>query len=220
MERRRVTNYESRGKRFPQIQLRGEWLRKLGYEIGAELEVATISGELRIRPTQGGELGAPYRATGMMREVSDAGKNALVDEYYVRVCLERPAGLPKRRIIIKGPEDVAALCEPLQYRDREIFWSLYLDARNQISGVEEVALGILNAALVHPREIYKGAILSNASGLIMVHNHPSGNVEPSREDLEVTERLRKAGDLLGIKLLDHIIIGYQGYRSLKESGLV
>lgn len=100
--------------------------------------------------------------------------------------------------------------------DREAIYSLFLDARNKILGIEMAALGTLNSSLVHPREIFKGAILIGAAGLIIAHNHPSGDVEPSFEDIELTQRLSRTGDIIGIDLLDHVIVGREKFYSMKE----
>ena len=103
--------------------------------------------------------------------------------------------------------------------DRELVVVLCLDAKNQINAVNIAGMGSLNNAVVHPREIYKPAILSNASGIIFVHNHPSGDVKPSEDDRKTTERIKKAGDILGIPLVDSIVIGDDGaYYSFKSEG--
>lgn len=94
----------------------------------------------------------------------------------------------------------------LQSADRESFYALHLDVRNHVIGVEEVSKGTLSGVEVHPRELFKGAILNNASKMIIAHNHPSGVASPSREDIQLTERIAKAGEMLGIPLLDHVIV--------------
>ena len=102
--------------------------------------------------------------------------------------------------------------------DRERFLTLLLDGRHKAIGLEEVSVGTATASLVHPREVFKGIILANAAAFILVHNHPSGDPTPSREDREVTERLKKASELLGIRLLDHIVFGREGFHSFAEAG--
>ena len=104
----------------------------------------------------------------------------------------------------------------LQNEAQEVLGTLFLDTKNNITGVMEVTRGTLSASLSHPREIFKGAILHNAASIILFHNHPSGDVTPSREDLMITERIVKCGQILDIPLLDHIIIGYNNHYSLKE----
>ena len=92
---------------------------------------------------------------------------------------------------------------------------------NQPLSISAVSMGILNSSLIHPREIFKTAILTNAASLILYHNHPSGETEPSTEDINITKRIKEAGVLMGIELIDHIIIGSEGrFLSLKEEGLL
>ena len=124
----------------------------------------------------------------------------------------------ERRVTLTNPEDVYAFLRPIESLDRESFWRLDLDHRQQLIGCEEVSRGHLSGSLVHPREVYKGAILSSASSIVIAHNHPSGDPAPSPEDIGVTRRLYEAGNLLGILLTDHIIIGHDSYWSHAESG--
>jgi DNA repair protein RadC len=106
-------------------------------------------------------------------------------------------------------------------RDRETFVRLDLDARNRVLGWEIVSVGTLTQSLVHPREVFKAAILSNAVGIIVMHNHPSGDPAPSPEDMRTTERLVEAGKLLGVPLIDHLIVTDDGgFFSFKEKGLL
>lgn len=113
----------------------------------------------------------------------------------------------------------AALGAELAALDREHFFALHLDAKNRLVSRELVSIGHLTAALVHPREVFKAAILANAASIAFVHNHPSGDPEPSREDYELTRRLVKAGELLGIPVLDHVVIAAGGrHASLAERG--
>ncbi len=97
---------------------------------------------------------------------------------------------------------------------------LYLNTKNQVMHKKTVFIGSLNASIVHPREVYKEAIKRSAASIICIHNHPSGDPTPSREDIEVTRRLVECGRLVGIELLDHLIIGDKTYVSLKEKGYV
>lgn len=122
---------------------------------------------------------------------------------------------------IKSPADVAALArDVLEMHEmaEENFIILCLNTKNKIAGVHTISIGSLNASIVHPREVFKVALLNNANGIICLHNHPSGDPEPSREDIEITHRLANAGNILGINVLDHVIIGEQRYVSLKEQG--
>ena len=122
---------------------------------------------------------------------------------------------------VRSPEDVAWLMIPeMKSLDREHFKAILLNTKNGILKIVTVAIGSLNAALVHPREIFKAAVAASAAGIIIVHNHPTGNPEPSREDKDLTERFARCGDLMGIDLVDHIIIGDDSYVSMRERGLV
>ncbi|MEC2055484.1 DNA repair protein RadC [Peribacillus psychrosaccharolyticus] len=122
---------------------------------------------------------------------------------------------------IKSPEDGYQLMkEFLGEADREYFVVVCLDTKNQPTNINICHVGSLNASIVHPRECFKPAILSNAASIMVYHNHPSFDPSPSREDCEVTRRLVEAGKILGIDVLDHIIMGGDRYVSLKEKGYV
>ncbi|MBL4952095.1 DNA repair protein RadC [Neobacillus sp. YIM B02564] len=106
----------------------------------------------------------------------------------------------------------------LNQRSSEHFAVITLNAQNEVAGVHPLFKGSLNAAIVHPREVFQAALLNNAASIICFHNHPSGNPEPSKEDIDVTKRLAEAGQILGIQVLDHIIIGDGKFVSLKQKG--
>jgi len=105
----------------------------------------------------------------------------------------------------------------VQEEAQEVFGILILNTKNKIVAAHEVSRGALNSSLVHPREVFKPAVLHNAASIICFHNHPSGDPEPSRDDIEVTKRLVEAGKIMGIEVLDHIIVGEDRYVSLKET---
>jgi DNA repair protein RadC len=122
---------------------------------------------------------------------------------------------------IRRPEDIFQIVKSyMSNLDREHFVVLLLNTQNAVIGINTVSIGTLNGSMVHPREVFKPAILANANCIILCHNHPSGNPEPSREDIEITESLRKAGELLKIEVMDHIIIGDDRYVSFQEKGLM
>lgn len=104
--------------------------------------------------------------------------------------------------------------------DREEFVVILLDAKNKMTAIHSVSVGSLSASIVHPREVFKMAILGNACAILLCHNHPSGDSTPSPEDIDITRRLVAAGDILGIKILDHIIIGDKEYKSFADLGLL
>lgn len=122
---------------------------------------------------------------------------------------------------INSPEAAAGIAKSfLQGADREHFIALYLDTKKKITAIHTISIGTLDSSLVHPREVFKGAILSNAASIILAHNHPSGDATPSKNDIDVTRRLVNAGDILGIEVLDHIIIGEEKYVSLREEMVI
>jgi DNA repair protein RadC len=100
----------------------------------------------------------------------------------------------------------------------EVFVALYLNTKNMVVAYRPLARGTINEAMIHPREVFKYALLANCASVIVAHNHPSGSVTPSREDISVTQRLLNAGKVIGIELLDHVIVTDKSYESLKESG--
>jgi DNA repair protein RadC len=121
--------------------------------------------------------------------------------------------------VIRSPEDAASLMmDEMKHLDREHFKVILLDSKNSVIGVETVSIGTVNASIVHPREVLKPALMKSATSLILVHNHPTGQTSPSREDILLTRRFEKCGRILGIEIVDHIIIGDGSYESLKEGG--
>lgn len=121
---------------------------------------------------------------------------------------------------LRSPEDVAAFLDEMKQLDHEEFRVILLNTKNSVIRVLTVAVGSLNASLVHPREVMKPAIRASAAGILMVHNHPSGDPEPSAEDVELTRRFMKCCELIGIDFVDHVIIGDGAFKSLKNSGLI
>lgn len=120
---------------------------------------------------------------------------------------------------VRAPKDIARMfMDEMKHYDREHFKAAFLNTKNQVIKVVTVSIGSLNASIVHPREILKPAIAVSAASIILVHNHPTGDPTPSREDVEFTRRFAKCGELIGIELLDHIVIGADRFQSLKESG--
>jgi len=118
---------------------------------------------------------------------------------------------------IINAETVYALFSFLQQETKEHFIALHLDAKNRILCIDRVSAGTMTNSLIHPREVFKTALLSSAASLLLIHNHPSGDPTPSRDDISITEKLKGAGEIMGIAVLDHVIIG-DGYISLKEKG--
>jgi DNA repair protein RadC len=155
-----------------------------------------------------------------MQGVGPAGAARLL------ACLElsrRASAWPAAvRPVISTPDDVVRLCgTQLRGLDREHFWALVLSTKNRLLRTVEVSVGSLNASIVHPRELFKEAVRVSAASIVVVHNHPSGDPTPSGADLQLTRRLAKAGEVLGIELLDHVVIGDGGaHASLREMGVI
>lgn len=122
---------------------------------------------------------------------------------------------------VKNPWDVYKFyMENLRYEQKEVFKAVLLNTKNEIITDVEVSVGTLNSSLVHPREVFKEAIRRSSNKMILIHNHPSGSVEPSREDKNITYRLIKCGEIIGIDIIDHIIIGDGLYYSFKENMII
>jgi len=120
---------------------------------------------------------------------------------------------------VRSPQDCGMLAVDLiGSEDREVLLVLCLNTKNDVVAIHRCHVGSLNASIVHPREVFKSAILNNAASIIISHNHPSFHCSPSSEDIEVTKRIQEAGILLGIELLDHIIVTPSTFLSLKEKG--
>lgn len=126
----------------------------------------------------------------------------------------------KPRPVLRAPEDVVAeVRSQLKGKKKEHFLVLCLDTRNRLVDRKLVSMGSLDTSIVHPREVFKEAISSCAASVIFAHNHPSGDPEPSKEDIELTKRLAKAGEIVGIDVLDHIVVCDEGFVSLKARNL-
>jgi len=133
--------------------------------------------------------------------------------------LEADAG-DRPKPVLKSPDDVAAeVRRQLKGKKKEHFVVLCLDTRNRLIGSRLVSIGSLDTSIVHPREVFKEAVSSCAASVIFAHNHPSGDPEPSKEDIELTKRLAKAGEIMGIDVLDHIIVCDESHLSLKARSL-
>jgi DNA repair protein RadC len=141
--------------------------------------------------------------------------------YSIRLVKEKAAryDITKK---INSPSEVWKIATEILHlheMSEEVFSIITLSTKNEVTGLFEVSRGTVDSSLVHPREVFKRALLSNASSILLLHNHPSGDPKPSPEDIRVTKRLKDAGELLGIQVLDHVIIG-DGYFSLKEKDMM
>lgn len=134
---------------------------------------------------------------------------------------KRISTLKLEKIKISSPNDAAVvMMEEMRYYKKEYFKIILLDTKNNIIRISEISVGSLNSSIVHPREVFREAIENSSSSIILVHNHPSGEIEPSHEDIVLTNRLVECGKILGIRVIDHIIIGDGIFYSFKEEGLI
>ena len=123
--------------------------------------------------------------------------------------------------VIHGPEDAAHFAMPyFRQEQKEHFAILMLNTKNHILGLQDVSIGSLTASIVHPREVFETAILHHSAAIILLHNHPSGDPTPSKEDISVTQRIEKASKVMDIPVLDHIILGGGRYVSMKKDGIL
>jgi DNA repair protein RadC len=126
----------------------------------------------------------------------------------LRLCLVKEKNKSDERIFVSEPEQIAKIFQPLKNAAEEYFVSLHLNSKNQVLGIHEVSHGTISTSLVHPREVFKAALLANSYAIVVCHNHPSGaNIAPSHDDYSTTRQLIKAGLILGVNLLDHVIVG-------------
>jgi DNA repair protein RadC len=141
-----------------------------------------------------------------------------VRRYRLELVCESGEGEPEEAVL-RTSADVARTLRPFFERaDREMFVVILVDAKHRAIGINVVSVGSLSSAIVHPREVFKPAIAGNSAAVILAHNHPSGDPSPSAEDVELTKRLRDAGELLGIRVLDHVILGDGKNFSFVDSG--
>jgi len=143
---------------------------------------------------------------------------------YVTALVQLPLVKETRKDKVRSPEDVAQVCADIGELAQETFHVLILNAKNNLVNRQMVTIGLADASLVHPREVFRPAIAENASAIVLTHNHPSGDPTPSAEDIKITKQLIEAGRLLNIAVQDHVIIGKEsetskGYLSMRESGL-
>ncbi|MCM3746716.1 DNA repair protein RadC [Paenibacillus pasadenensis] len=169
--------------------------------------------------------------SGSLRGLIDMGHNELTrikgigpaKALQIRAGIELGRRLARTKqsdtVIVRRPQDAANyLMEDLRYLKVEHFVCLFLNTKNHIVARETLSIGTLNASLVHPREVFRAAIRHGCASIICAHNHPSGDPTPSNEDILLTRRLQEAGELIGIEVLDHIVIGDKRFISLKEHG--
>jgi DNA repair protein RadC len=177
------------------VELAGRILRQIG---GKNLTSVTLEELKKIKglgPTKAGQILASL----------ELGKRLLKD---------------KKAVLHLSPKDVYEQLRDIRDLKKEHFVILFLDSRSQEIKRETISVGTLNASLVHPREVFEPAIKCNSAQIIVAHNHPSGDPEPSNEDIEITKRLVKAGELMGIELVDHIVVASKSFKSFRQENLI
>ncbi len=139
----------------------------------------------------------------------------------VKVYVKKEQSLKIEKDVIKKPEQVFEVVKNfLGEVDREYLIVIVLDVKNKINSISVASVGTLNSSIVHPREVFKTAILANGASIILAHNHPSGDTSPSKDDINITTRIKECGVLMGIELLDHVILGDEKFISLKNEGII
>jgi len=223
-------------KEWPEAERPREKLQKSGADSLSDAELLALI--LRVGDHASGQSAIDLGRT-MLQTFGDLRKLSVAT--FSEICAVKGAGPAKassvlaalalgRRINTDRLENLERFTAPSQifnhfhyrFRDRrrEYFVTLLLDGKNRILLEEQVSEGSLNQSIVHPREVFSRAVKESAAAVILVHNHPSGDPGPSREDREITRRLKEAGEILGIRVLDHIIIGDGSYFSFVEQGLL
>lgn len=151
--------------------------------------------------------------------VKGLGKGSAFEKYAVKVALVRES-TARQHPILTCAEVVARTFQALNDLDRECVAVALLDVKNRLVGVHAVHVGSTSQSLMNPADVFKAAILTNANAIVLVHNHPSGDPNPSPEDIQSTRRLREAGLIIGIAVHDHVVVGVDGYVSLREQGII
>ena len=190
----------------------------LGRGIAGESVVVTAQRLLSQFGNLKGMAGASVEELSQVKGIGVAKASQIKAAFELTNRLE---GRPESaRSVVKTPDDVAALVQGrLRGKKREHFLALLLDTRNQLIKTAEISVGSLDTSVVHPREVFKEAVSASAALVIFVHNHPSGDPEASEDDIKLTKRLDEAGEIMGIDVLDHIIIGDGKFLSMKREGL-
>ncbi|MGE5485392.1 MAG: RadC family protein [Ignavibacteriales bacterium] len=237
---RRVRDRLVRLKDLPDGERPRERVCRLGPEALSTAELLAVA----LRTGSGGKtaLGLAQQLLSLGRETAGPGRELgyLVEAPVEEICSVRGMGpakaaqvkaaleLGKRaaaeaghsRTSIRCPSDVGdLLVKEMKHLDKEQFRTVLLNTKNRVVGVEVISVGSLNESIVHPREIFKPAVRKSAAAVILAHNHPSGDPNPSAEDVNVTRRLIEAGQILGIEVLDHVVVGEERFVSLREAGL-
>jgi DNA repair protein RadC len=202
--------YVTRHENYPYIGLHGPWLEQAGFLEGTTVKVRVDHNRLTI---------TPKRSQTTLEHVIRAQPSKYTTDYRgytVRLRLERDTDFKPIRIL--SPSDLYHFLKPLQYESREVSLSIALDTLNQVVSVYEVGKGSIHGVASDPAEVLKSALAANSTAIVLAHNHPNGIARPTFHDLNSTRGVVEAAERIGIQVLDHVIIGFNDYTSLKEEG--
>ncbi|MDP2731212.1 MAG: DNA repair protein RadC [Dehalococcoidales bacterium] len=192
----------------------------LGRGIAGESVMVTAQRLLSQFGSLKGIAGASLEELSLVKGIGPAKASQIKAAFELANRVEGYQELDKKPFLVKTPDQVMSLVgKRLEGKKKEYFLVILLDTRGQLIKTAEVSMGSLDSSIVHPREVFKEAISASAASVIFVHNHPSGDPKPSEDDIGLTGRLARAGEIIGIDVLDHIIIGNKKFLSLKREGL-
>ncbi|MDP2744832.1 MAG: DNA repair protein RadC [Dehalococcoidia bacterium] len=193
----------------------------LGRGIRGESVMVTAQQLLSRFGSFGGMARASIEELSMVRGIGPAKATQLKAAFELNRRLEEQTSIPDAAGAVKSPQDaVGQVRSMLKGKKKEHFLAILLNTRNRVIKVTPISMGTLDSSLVHPREVFMEAISASAASMIVAHNHPSGELSPSEEDIKLTKRLKEAGELLGIEVLDHIIVADTGFISMRERKLL
>ena len=175
----------------------------------------------RLLEEHGGVMGISKASSEELMRVKGIGPGKACSLLAAFELADRRISPKGRKVVIRSSQDASHVLEKnLRGLKREHFQILLLNTKNHLLGIDTISIGSLNSSIVHPRELFASAIRRSAAAIILAHNHPSGDATPSKEDIEVTRRIRQGGQLLGIEVIDHIIIGEGSYYSFREEKMI
>ncbi|MDE2812820.1 MAG: DNA repair protein RadC [Gemmatimonadota bacterium] len=212
--KRRVVRYDPNDRLERLGPMAVKDIELLGYAIGNEERAALILADYPKESLVDMTLAQLAAIEGVSRTKA---KTLIAAFEFARRALHKGLGV---RPVVSAPGDALSYVMDIKDQQREHFKTLFLNARNQIVHAELTSIGSLSSAIVHPREVFQWAVQYHAASVILVHNHPSGDVSPSQDDINLTRRLVQAGEILGIDVLDHLIVGSDDFISMKERGLI